>query len=98
MRLEGFDEDKITFFSKRFQHLYKKKRSPRRDNGAKGSSSRENKDEPKVCLNYEKRCHFVVECPDLQTDKPKKESNKKETFKKNVKKSLMTTCKCLDAE
>lgn len=52
----------------------------------------------KVCLNYEKRCHFVVECPDLQTDKPKKESNKKETFKKKVKKSLMTTCKCLDAK
>lgn len=45
--VEGFDEDKIAFFSKRFQHLYKKKRSPRRNNGAKGSSSRENKDEPK---------------------------------------------------
>jgi hypothetical protein len=81
----------VAFLPRRFQHLYKKKRFPRRNSGVKGSSSSEKKDGLKAFFNCTEHGHFVVECLKLQKQKPKKESSKKENFKNKVKKSLTAT-------
>lgn len=57
----------------------------------KGTSLRENKDDHKGCFNYQKLDHLIVDCPDLQKAKVKKENFQNYNFINKVKKSLMET-------
>ena len=56
------------------------------------------KREEKGCFNCKKIGHFIAECPDLQKDKSKNPIYKSNKFKKQIKKSLMTTWEDLDNE
>lgn len=76
----------------------KNKRFCRKSSGFRGSGSREKKDDHKGYFNCKKPGHFIVECPELQKDNPKKGSFKKYSFKNIFKKSLMTTWDELDNE
>lgn len=94
---EESDVDELVFIIKRFQILARKKNkfSGRRD-GFKGSSFR-SKDHDD-CYNYKKYDHFIVECPDLQTDKIRKECFPNNNFISKFKKSFMATWEELDNE
>jgi len=80
--------------SNKLQYLSKKnKRFLSRSSSQKSSGKEE-----KGCFNCKKTRHFIAECPDLQKDKSKKPIFKCNKFKKQIKKSLMTTWKDLDNE
>ena len=84
----------MAMLSNRLQYLAKKnKRFLSRSSGNKGSRKEE-----KGCFNCKKTGHFIAECPDLQKDKSKKPIFKSNTFKKQIKKSLMATWEDLDNE
>ncbi|KAI5397730.1 hypothetical protein KIW84_063520 [Lathyrus oleraceus] len=93
------DDEEITFIIKRFQNLARKnKRFSSESSGFRGSGFREKKDDHKVFFNCKKPSHFIIECPGLQKDKPKKGSFHKDNFKNRFKKSLMKTWDELDNE
>jgi len=84
----------MAILSNRLQYLAKKnKRFLNRSSGHKSSRKEE-----KGCFNCKKTGHFIAECPDLQKDKSKKPIFKSNTFKKQIKKSLMATWEDLDNE
>jgi len=69
-----------------------------RRSGSKWSSYKDKKDNQKGCFNCKKPGHLIAYCPDLQKNKSKKESSKKENFIRRVKKNLMPTWEDLDNE
>lgn len=87
----------MDFIIKRFQYLaYEKKRFFGKRYGFIGTSSIENKDDHKGYFNYQKLGHFIVDCPDLQKDKAKKENFQKNNFISKFKKSFMEKWDKLD--
>lgn len=89
---EDSDDDEMDFIVKRFQHLAKKKSIfSSRSYGFKGSNSRSDKDGRKGYFNCKKSGHFIVDCPDMQKDKVKKETFQKKNFRSKFKKVLMAT-------
>lgn len=76
----------------------KNKRFSGRSNDFRGSSSIEKKDVQKGCFNCKKHGHFIVDCPEVQKDKSKKGSFKKDSFRNKFKKNLMTTWDELNKE
>jgi len=98
---EDSDEDpeivqKMAMLSNRLQYLAKKNKRFL----SRGSSHRSSRKEEKGCFNYKKTGHFIAECPDLQKEKSKDKSKKpifkSNKFKKQIKKSLMTTWEDMD--
>lgn len=89
----------MDFIINRFQYLDNKNiRFSGRKSDFRGTSSRDNKDDHKGCFNYQKPAHFIIDCPELQKDKTKKESFQKNNFISKFKKSIMATWDELDDE
>jgi len=88
----------MAMLSNRLQYLTKKNKRFL----SKDSSHKSSRREEKGCFNYKKIGHFIAECPDLQKDKSKEKFKKpifkSNKFKKQIKKSLMTTWEDLDNE
>jgi len=100
---EDSDEDseivkKMAMLSKKLQYLAKKNKRFL----SRSSSHKSSRKEEKGCFNYKKTGHFNAECPNLQKDKSKDKSKKSifksNKFKKQIKKSLMSTWEDLDNE
>ena len=68
----------------------------------KGGYKSFKKEAQKGCFNCKKTGHFIAECPDLQKEKSKDKSKKTSfnirKFRKQIKKSLMTSREDLDSE
>lgn len=96
---EDLDDDKMTFIIKRFQYLTNKnKKFSGRRSGFSGTSFKVNTDDQKGYFNFQKHDHFIVDCPDLQKDKDKKENFQKNNLRSKFKKSFMETWDELDDE
>jgi len=96
------DEDpieKMAMLSKELEYLARKNRKFLSKKGRYKSSKKEDQ---KGCFNCKKTGHFIAECPDLQKEKSKDKSKKTSfntrKFRKQIKKSLMTTWEDLDSE
>jgi len=96
------DEDptkKTAMLSNKLEYLAKKNMKFLSKRGGYKSFKKEDQ---KGCFNYKKLGHFIVECPGLQKekskDKSKKSSFNSRKFRKQIKKSLMTTWEDLDSE
>ncbi|XP_050889937.1 uncharacterized protein LOC127095267 [Lathyrus oleraceus] len=98
-KLKPLDFKSVSKTTKAPQNLARKnKRFSSESSGFRGSGFREKKDDHKVFFNCKKPSHFIIECPGLQKDKPKKGSFHKDNFKNRFKKSLMKTWDELDNE
>jgi len=68
----------------------------------RGGYKSSKKEDQKGCFNCKKPRHFIDDCPDLQKEKSKDKSKKStfnsRKFRKQIKKSLMTTWDDLDSE
>lgn len=94
---EEYDDDELSPITKRFQHLIRKKNifSGIRDDFKESNSGSKDQD---GYYNYKKPGHYIVECPNLQKDKSRKESFQKKNFRSKFKKILMATWEELDNE
>jgi hypothetical protein len=101
--LDGYSEDdssleKMADLTKILYYLTKKIRFQGKRSGSKGSSYKNRKEEHKGCFHCKKLGHFIVDCLELQKDKSKKESSRKEIYRKKLKKSLMAIWDKFDEE
>jgi len=96
------DEDpteKMAMLSNKLEYLARKNKKFLSKRGGYKSSKKEDQ---KGCFNCKKPRHFIDDCPDLQKEKSKDKSKKStfnsRKFRKQIKKSLMTTWDDLDSE
>ena len=79
-----FDEDptkKMAMLSNKLEYLARKNRKFLSKKGGYKSSKKE---DHKGCFNCKKTGHFIAECPDLQKEKSKDKSNKRELQYKEI--------------
>jgi hypothetical protein len=78
-----YDEDEMTLFIKKFNKFIKKRRPYKGERKEKPMSKR-------VCYNYGKNGHFIVQCP---YERKKEYNDKRKKFDKNYKKGKKYTKK-----
>jgi hypothetical protein len=71
-----YDEEEMTLFIKKFNKYIKKRRPYKGDRKEKRKSNR-------VCYNYDKNGHFIVQCP---YERKEEDNDKKKKFDKGYKK------------
>jgi hypothetical protein len=79
-----YDEDEVALFIKKFNKFIKKKRPYKRERKEKSMSKR-------VCYNYSKNGHFIVQC--LYERKEEEDNDKGKKFDKGYKKDKKYTKK-----
>jgi hypothetical protein len=80
---EEYDEDEVALFIKKFNKFIKKRRSYKGERKEKPMSKR-------VCYNYGKNGHFIVQCP---YERKKEDNDKRKKFDKGYKKDKKYTKK-----
>jgi hypothetical protein len=86
---DGSKDEEMTLLSKRFTDLAnkRKKRVFNNRSGFRCSTSKERNDDQNNFYNHKKPDNFIVDCPELQKDRPKKRSSKKDnTLERNSRK------------
>jgi hypothetical protein len=78
-----YDEEEMTLFIKKFNKYIKKRRPYKGDRKEKRKSNR-------VCYNYDKNGHFIVQCP---YERKEEDNDKKKKFDKGYKKDKKYTKK-----
>jgi hypothetical protein len=78
-----YDEEEMTLFIKKFNKYIKKRRPYKGDRKEKQKSNR-------VCYNYDKNGHFIVQCP---YERKEEDNDKKKKFDKGYKKDKKYTKK-----
>jgi len=88
----------MDYLTKRFQFLTKKRIFPSKSSDLKTSSFKDKRDNRKVCFNYGKIGHFIVDCPEAYNGKSGNGSSKRDTYMRKLKQSFMTTWEMLDED
>jgi hypothetical protein len=78
-----YDEDEMALFIKKFNKFIKKRRPYKGERKEKARSKR-------VCYNYDKNGHFIVQCP---YERKEEDNNKRKKFDKGYKKDKKYTKK-----
>jgi hypothetical protein len=78
-----YDKDKMTLFIKKFNKFIKKRRPYKRERKEKLRSKR-------MCYNYSKNGHFIVQCP---YERKEEDNDKRKKFDKGYKKDKKYTKK-----
>jgi hypothetical protein len=71
-----YDEEEIALFIKKFNKFISKRRPFKKNRKEKSRSKR-------VCYNYDKNEHFIVQCP---YERKEEDNDKKKKFDKSYKK------------
>lgn len=72
-------------------YLTKKKSFSSWSSDSIGTGFKNKKENQNGCFDCKKSGHFIVDCPELQKGKSKKERYKKERYRSKLNKSLMAT-------